>query len=250
METISLLTIALIMGFVDSALGMMYGTVLSPLLILLNYSSKDVVPAVLISQAIDCFISSYRHHRLKNADFSSGTTDRHIAETVIWFGVFACLVGVYVSNLISPIALNTYIGLLVTVVGIMILLGKSMTLTNSKIYVLGFVSAFNKALSGGGFGPLIAGGQFLFEGRCQKGAIGSADLAKAPICLFSFLLWAFSKGLPPVALFLPLSVGAAIGAYIGPKYLSMTKSREKLTKIVGFLVLLEGTAVLHKVFVK
>ena len=63
----------MVIKFVDSTLGMMYGTVLSPLLILIGYDVKSVVPAILISQAVGGFIASYKHHRLKNANFQTGT---------------------------------------------------------------------------------------------------------------------------------------------------------------------------------
>ena len=250
MESAYLVIAALIMEFIDSALGMMYGTVLSPLLIIMNYPVKDVVPSILISQAIGGFVASWRHHRLKNADFNSGTTDRRIAVTIIWFGVFACLIGVFLSVSISPKVLNTYIGLLITVIGVQILCGRSLILTNGKIYFLGFVSAFNKALTGGGFGPLVAGGQLVFRNRSEKGAIGSTDFAEAPICLFSFFLWVFLNGLPPAPLFLPLCLGSAVGGFFGPQCLSMLRSKEKLKKVLGFLVLLEGVFVLYKVWVR
>jgi len=250
LEAVYIMIFAVIMEFIDSALGMMYGTVLSPLLIIMNYNAKDVVPSILISQAVGGFIASWRHHRYKNADFNSGTMDRHIAVTIIWFGVFASLLGVFLSVSISPKVLNTYIGSLVTVIGILILCGRSLILTNGKIYILGFVSAFNKALSGGGFGPLVAGGQLVFRDRSEKGAIGSTDFAEAPICLFSFFLWACFKGFPPAALCLPLCAGSAVGGFFGPKCLSMTSSKNRLKKILGVLVLLEGAWVLYKVWVK
>ena len=250
MEFAYLFMSALIMEFIDSFLGMMYGTVLSPLLIIMDYNAKDVVPSILISQAIGGFIASWRHHRFKNADFNSGTTDRRIAVTIIWFGVFACLIGVFLSISISPKVLNTYIGLLVAVIGVMILCGRSLILTSGKIYLLGFVSAFNKALSGGGFGPLVAGGQLVFRDRSEKGAIGSTDFAEAPICLFSFFLWVFFKGLPPATLLLPLCLGSAIGGFFGPMCLSKIKSHEKLKKLLGALVLIEGIWVLYKVWIK
>jgi len=250
LEYVYLIISALIMELIDSFLGMMYGTVLSPLLIIMDYNAKDVVPSILISQAVGGFIASYRHHRFKNADFNSGTTDRHIAITVIWCGVFASLIGVFISVSISAKFLNTYIGLLVAVIGALILCNQSLILTDGKIYLLGFVSAFNKALSGGGFGPLVAGGQLIFRDRSEKGAIGSTDFAEAPICLFSFLLWVFFKGFPPIALYLPLCVGSIIGGFFGPKCLSKIKSHDKLKKILGVLVLMEGVWVLYKVWIK
>ncbi|MBN1546272.1 MAG: sulfite exporter TauE/SafE family protein, partial [Syntrophaceae bacterium] len=120
LETFLLIVVAMVMEFIDSALGMMYGTVLSPLLILMGYDVKSVVPCILISQALGGFIASYRHHQLKNANFQSGTTDYRVATTIIWFGVFACVIGVLVSVKISPKILNTYIAVLVIVIALMI----------------------------------------------------------------------------------------------------------------------------------
>ncbi|HPD56826.1 MAG TPA: sulfite exporter TauE/SafE family protein [Smithellaceae bacterium] len=250
LESFYLFIFAMIMEFIDSALGMMYGTVLSPLLILMGYDVKTVVPSILISQSIGGFIASWRHHRLQNANFQSGTTDFKISTTIIWFGVFACLVGVFISVSISPKILNTYIAVLVIVIGIMILLNKSLIMTAKKIYFLGFLSAFNKALSGGGFGPLVAGGQLVFKDRSEKGAIGSTDFAEAPICLLSFFIWVLLRGLPPWELMIPLCVGALVGGFFGPMALSKIKSKKALKMGLGALVLVEGLWVIYKVWLR
>ncbi len=248
MEFVWLATAAFVMEVIDSALGMMFGTLLSPLLIIMNYSPKDVVPSLLISQAVGGFIASWRHQRFNNGNFGAGATDRRIAVTIIWFGLFACVIGVSLSVSISPKILNTYIGLLVTVIGVLILGRHSLVLTDGRVYLLGFISAFNKALSGGGFGPLVAGGQLIFRDRCEKGAIASTDFAEAPICLFSFLLWVCFKGFPPAPLWLALSAGAAMGGFFGPRVLSAIANRDMLKKTLGVLVLLEGVWVLYKVW--
>ena len=249
-ESFYLVVFALVMEFIDSALGMMYGTVLSPLLILMGYDVKTVVPSILISQSIGGFIASWRHQRLGNANFQTGTTDYRVSTTIIWFGVFACLIGVFISVSISPKILNTYIAVLVIVIGIMILLNKSLIMTAKKIYFLGFLSAFNKALSGGGFGPLVAGGQLVFKDRNEKGAIGSTDFAEAPICLFSFFIWVLLKGLPPLTLMMPLCAGAVVGGFFGPMALSKIKSKKVLKMSLGVLVLVEGLWVIYKVWIR
>ncbi len=245
LESFYLVIFAMVMEFVDSALGMMYGTVLSPLLILFGYDVKAVVPSILISQSIGGFIASWRHHRLGNANFQIGTVDYRVTTTIIWFGVFACLVGVFVSSSISPKILNTYIAVLVIVIGFMILWGKTLIMTSKKIYALGFISAFNKALSGGGFGPLVAGGQLVFKDRCEKGAIGST-----PICLLSFFLWVLLNGLPPLSFMAPLCAGSAVGGFFGPLALSKLGSKELLKKGLGVLVLMEGMLVIYKVWIR
>lgn len=250
MEYLVLTASATVMEFIDSSLGMMYGTVLSPLLVLMGYEIKDVVPSILISQAIGGFIASVKHHQLNNANFQAGTIDHKVSTTIIWFGVFASLIGVIVSISMPPKILNTYIAGLVILIGVMILLNRTLIMTSTKIYLLGFISAFNKALSGGGFGPLVAGGQLVFKDRSEKGAIGSTDFAEAPICLLSFCLWLISGGMPPLNLMIPLCVGAMIGGFCGPIALSRVVSREKLKKTLGALVLIEGLWVIYKVWLK
>jgi len=247
---LSLIILSMVMEFIDSALGMMYGTVLSPLLILIGYDAKSVVPSILLSQSIGGFIASWRHQRLNNANFKAGTTDYHVTTILIWFGVFACVIGVFLSVSISPRILNTYIGLLVITIAFLILSGKALIMTSNKIYVLAFISAFNKSLSGGGFGPLVAGGQLTFKDRSEKGAIGSTDFAEAPICLLSFLLWLLINGMPPITLMAPLCIGAAIGGFWGPKALSKVKSREMFKKSLGVLVMVEGIWILYKVWLR
>ncbi|MBN1366039.1 MAG: sulfite exporter TauE/SafE family protein [Syntrophaceae bacterium] len=250
LESFSLTAAAMVMEFIDSALGMMYGTVLSPLLILLGYDVKNVVPTILISQALGGFIASFRHHQLKNANFQAGTVDHRVSVIIIWFGVFACVMGVFLSASISPKILNTYIAVLVMVIGIMILLNKTLIMTSGKIYILGFISAFNKALSGGGFGPLVAGGQLVFKDRSEKGAIGSTDFAEAPICLLSFCLWLLIKGMPPLTLMIPVCLGSMIGGFFGPMALSKIGSKEILKKGLGVLVFIEGLWVIYKVWIR
>lgn len=241
---------SIIMEFVDSSLGMMYGTVLSPLLILLGIDAKVVVPSLLISQALGGFTASYRHHKFNNADFSKGSIDYKIATTLIWFGVLAAVIGVYVSISISPKVLSTYIACLVIIIALLIFSGVTFRLSKISIMLLGAVSAFNKALSGGGFGPLVAGGQLVLKNRSEKGAIGSTDFAEAPICLLSFILWVIMKGVPDLMVMLPLCVGSIVGGFWGPKALSMVSARNKLKFALGFLILIEGILVLYKVWFK
>ena len=248
-ESFYLVVFAMVMGFVDSMLGMMYGTVLSPLLILIGYNVKSVIPAILISQAVGCFVASYRHHQLKNANFQTGTTDHHVTTILIWSGVFACVIGVFISVSISPKILNTYIAVLIIVIALMILSGKTLIMTSKKIYAFGFISAFNKALSGSGFGPLVTGGQLVFKDRSEKGAVGSAVFAAASICLLSFFLWFLVNGLPPINLMIPLCLGSMVGGFFGPMALSKIGSKEILKKSLGVLVLIEGLFLLYKVWV-
>ncbi len=54
----------------NSSLGMLYGTILSPLLIIGGYDPLVVVPSILLTQAISGLVAAIGHHRLRHADFS------------------------------------------------------------------------------------------------------------------------------------------------------------------------------------
>ena len=60
---ITILIITIFCEFIDASIGMMYGTILTPVLLILGYSVIDIVPAILLSQAIGGFIASIRHNQ-------------------------------------------------------------------------------------------------------------------------------------------------------------------------------------------
>lgn len=245
MISIILFLVAIVCEFVDSFLGMMYGTILTPALILFGHPPADIVPCILLSQAIGGFVASYRHYKLKNISLDSKSTDFKVALLILSLGIIAVFFGVLVGIRISPFWLNTYIGILCICMGLLVFLNRVFKFSWKKIGVISLISSFNKAFSGGGFGPIVVSGQIV-SGREGKSAIGTTDLAKAPICLTAFLMWVFCKGIPPIHLLIPLLLGAIIGGYMGPFALSRFQSKTLLTKIVGCLVVFLGALVLLK----
>ena len=60
--------------------------------------------------------------------------------------------------------------------------------------LVGLVSAFNKGLSGGGFGPVVAGG-LVIVGQEAKAAIATTTAAEVPVCIAGFLTYAIGATL-------------------------------------------------------
>lgn len=236
MEIIILLIIgAIICEFIDSYLGMMYGTILTPVLLIAGFNPLIIVPSILISQACGGFIASFRHHRFKNARFEVGSKDFKIASIIVGLGILAVIFGVFVGINIPKLWLQTYIGVLCVVMGSIALRNRIFKFSWKRIAGIGIISSFNKALSGGGFGPIVASGQVI-SGREGKEAIGTTDFAEAPICLIAFIFWVLLNGMPNLTFILPLTGGAIIGGFFGPLALSKFKSRTKLKLIIGILV--------------
>ena len=239
---------AIICEFIDSYLGMMYGTILSPVLLIAGFSPLIVVPSVLLSQAAGGFIASFRHHKFKNASFKLKSRDFKIASVIIGLGIIAVIFGAFVGVNIPKLWLKTYIGILCIVMGGIVLRNKAFKFSWNKIAGIGIISSFNKALSGGGFGPIVASGQII-SGRDGKKAIGTTDFAEAPICLLAFMSWMLIKELPELNLLLPLTIGAIIGGFFGPLALSKFKSKTRLKLTIGALVIILGCWTLLKTWI-
>ncbi|MDD5081165.1 MAG: hypothetical protein PHC58_04125, partial [Candidatus Omnitrophica bacterium] len=55
--------LAFIFEYMDSTLGMGYGTTLTPVLLIMGYEPLQVVPVVLISELFSGLLAGFLHHR-------------------------------------------------------------------------------------------------------------------------------------------------------------------------------------------
>jgi len=260
---------AVICEFIDASLGMLYGTILSPVFIIAGFDPLLVVPGILFSQAAGGLTAAIFHHRKKNVDFSLKSTDpQYIKERLkalgykesfnrgvtkdlkvtlclIFLGILATIFAAFVAINIPIVALKTYIGGLVLVMGIILLTKTKFNFSWKRITGIGILSAFNKGLSGGGFGPLVTSGQMI-SGRAGKESIGATTLAEAPICITGFLVYFFTNGIANWNFVFLLTAGAIIGALIGPNFTAKFKDEKKLKIILGALVVGAGLWILIK----
>ena len=262
--------LAVFCEFIDASLGMLFGTILSPVLIILGLNPLLVVPSILISQAIGGLTASIFHHRFKNVSFGlkikrPATVMKKIKEVGVFetlrrgisrdlratlliavLGVLATISSVMVAISIPRKTLESYIGILVFAMGVILLSKMKFIYTWKKILGIGLLSSFNKGISGGGFGPVATAGQII-AGRGGKSSIGATTLAEVPICIAGFLAYLVAKGITDWSLPLYLSIGSLIGALIGPHFTAKFKDDKKLRKILGAMVLVLGIVTLAKV---
>jgi len=247
-ELIIIALAALVCEWIDSSLGMGYGTILTPSLLLAGFSPLEIVPAVLITQAFGGFSAAVFHHHQGNANFSfkSKSEDMKTVLAITSLGIVAVIVAAMIGTIISKTVLSTYIGILVIIMGLLILLNFRFVYSTFKMVLVGIVSAFNKGLSGGGFGPLVTGGQIVL-GKEHKSAIACTTAAEPLICIAGFITYFLINGISSYGLIIALGIGSIIA---GPLGAITTKkiSREKLRKIVGFLLVILGTLNLLKLF--
>jgi uncharacterized membrane protein YfcA len=239
----------------DSSLGMLYGTILSPVLIIAGYDPLVVVPSILLTQAVGGFVAAGMHHRLRNANFrvdnkalkrgdGSGVIrslkratprDVKVVLVVSVLGVLASVFAATVATNVPKAALTTYIGALVLVMGVILIARSKFTFSWRKILAIGAISAFNKGLSGGGFGPLLTAGQMI-SGRESRSAVGATTLSEAPICIAGFLAYLLENGMRTWNIVIFLGIGAIAGALIGPFITAKFRSEKRVKAGLGLLV--------------
>ena len=156
----------------DSSLGMGYGTTLTPLLMLLGFAPLEIVPAVLFSELLTGMLSAYMHQRDGNVDFLSDVQAR---KTALFLVSLSCLGGglaVWLAISLSPFWLSLFVTLIILAMGVVIVLTRSRRIPYRRngIMVVGAIAAFNKSLSGGGYGPLVTAGQVV-SGMPAKNAV-------------------------------------------------------------------------------
>lgn len=236
----------------------------------MGFDPLVAIPSVLLSQAFGGFTATVFHQRFKNVQFNSKSKDLKIAVIISGFGIIATIFAALISINLPTVILKTYIGVLVLIMGIITLRNKIFTFSWRKIIGVGIISAFNKGISGGGFGPVITSGQIL-SGQGHKSAIGVTTFAEAPICIVAFLTYIVGRVIkevePPVwiisvsdffskmfshkifqwELILALVIGSVLVAPFGA-FTTRSLKREKMHIILGILITVLGIWTLAKTY--
>jgi uncharacterized membrane protein YfcA len=112
---------------------------------------------------------------------------------------------------------------------------------------VGLLSSFNKGISGGGYGPLVTGGQII-SGRETRSSIGSTTVAEVFVCIVGFLGYVLAKG----GIFWKLAAATSIGSVAAAPFAALTVRKvgsNKLKFIIGLATILLGAFTLVKTFI-
>lgn len=237
--------------FVDSTLGMGYGTTLTPLLLLFGFSPLQIVPAVLLSELFTGLSAALAHHRAGNVDFKPGTRAFKVAMVLGACSVVGTVVAVVIAVSVPKVVLTTWIGVLVLAVGILILVTVArravVRFSWLKVLGLGTLASFNKGMSGGGYGPLVCGGQLL-SGIEGKNAVAITSLAEGLTCVVGVAAFLIARGVFPWRLALPLALGALCSVPFSALAVKKVKAKP-LTIAIGVLTTALGIFTLLKTYV-
>jgi len=267
---ITIVIIAFFAEYIDSTLGMGYGTTLTPLLILFGFEPLQVVPAVLLSELVTGLLAGFTHHSFGNVDFRPKTMNlKRIYSALKELGLFesfkrgislhlkitlliaSCsiigtLTAVFVAVNLPEFYLKLYIGLLVLTIGTVILvtINKNYRFSWKKITGLGLTASFNKGMSGGGYGPVVTSGQLL-TGIDGKNAIGITSLAEGLTCVVGVIAYIIVKDTIDWTLAPYLMIGAICSVPLSALTVKKIKTK-KLRVIIGVVTLVLGALTLGK----
>jgi len=211
---VAIAVIAFCCEYMDSTLGMGYGTTLTPVLLLMGFSPMQIVPVVLLSELITGVMAGFFHHREGNVNFKPETTDfslimnqlkalgyvesfkrgvplhLKVALLLAVCSTVGTVGAVFLALNIPKFWLKIYIGALVLSMGVIMIicLNREFRFSWKKITALGIIASFNKGMSGGGYGPVVTGGQIL-SGVEGRSAVGITSLAEGLTCLVGVITY-------------------------------------------------------------
>ena len=250
---------AFIFEMMDSSAGMGFGTGLTPLLFLIGYDPLQVVPILLISEAVTGVTSGIFHNEFQNVKFSikrpvnKETMIMLLIAGIGCLAIFFSVILAYYSLKFPDDLIKAYVGILVLFMGIVgvIRLKRKVRDTYKPKLLTGFaaLAGFNKGIGAGGYGPVVMMGQ-LFSGIYEKTAAAIVSLAEGLVCIVgvaSFLLIS-SYGVTIDFVILPsIFTGGFLAAIISP-YIVRVLPNNIWKLVIPIYAISMGILTLSKVF--
>ncbi len=240
--TAGILLVAFIAALIDTSLGMCYGTILAPILLIAGYSPEVAVPTILFSQLIVDIVGGLTHIKVKNFT----RRDIKVALLVAIPATIFVSLGVFLNINLPRIITKACVGLIVTVLGLLLLLGVKLRKTSKRLVFISGLAGFNKGFMGGGFGPVVVSGQVVLDHDVRP-SVSIGDIAEAPVCIVGLLAFAVLGNLSFLPIYLIVTIPALIASLIGP-HITIKISKKYAEKAIGMTTLILGFITILKVF--
>ncbi|BBO69966.1 hypothetical protein DSCA_38960 [Desulfosarcina alkanivorans] len=235
----SVVLLAAFFEFMDASAGMGFGTALTPILLVLGFDPKQIVPVVMIQQGVAGLVGAFLHREFENVEWKF----KPMSETVkLWFiiGVVGCIavsvsiIGVYKILHVDKVWIKLYVAvLLVMMGGVSLFQGrKDKPYKPGKMIGFAALAGFNKGVGGGGYGPVVTIGG-LIAGVPVKSMLAVTAICEGTVSGFSIIVWLalLTSGVQIDYLLLPSFMIATMFSAIAAPYMTRVFP-EKLWKIV------------------
>jgi uncharacterized membrane protein YfcA len=231
--------IAAFFEFMDASAGMGFGTALTPLLLMLGFDPKQIVPVVMIQQAAAGLVGAFLHREFENVEwkFSPMSETIKLALIIVVSGVvfnIIAIVGIYKIFNVDKIWIKLYVAVLLLMMGGVSLFQskKERPYKPGKMVVWASLAGFNKGVGGGGYGPVVTIGGLL-AGVPVKSMLAVTAISEGSVSFVALIVWILmlASGVKIDYLLLPSFMLATMFSAVAAPYMTRVFP-EKLWKIV------------------
>ncbi|MEB3755333.1 MAG: sulfite exporter TauE/SafE family protein [Desulfurococcales archaeon] len=243
-----------IIGFLVSYLanitGAGYGTLLSPILIILGFDIKAVVPSIVASQLMANILLSILHHRHGNTDLTGKGGDLRLVAPLAVASAVGALVSVSLLIRIPGRIAECYLGVMLVFLGVIVLETGRGSLSkvgggdfNGKLAILSLIASINKGVTGGGLSPVLSAGQVLMgiDPRKAVSLTPLAVLSSEIVMVVSYVYTGLFAG--SISILVPLTVGSLLAVPLVP-YRVKKSSNEFIRVLMASTLIVLGVVVL------
>ncbi|HSO17989.1 MAG TPA: sulfite exporter TauE/SafE family protein [Desulfosarcina sp.] len=235
----SVVLIAAFFEFMDASAGMGFGTALTPLLLMVGFDPKQIVPVVMIQQGAAGLVGAFLHREFENVEWKFSPMSETvklwliIAGTGVLFNVVA-IIGVYKIFHVAKIWIKLYVAILLLLMGAVSLFQsrKERPYKPGKMVLWAALAGFNKGVGGGGYGPVVTIGG-LMAGVPVKSMMAVTAISEGTVSTLSVVTWLalLGSGVTIDYILLPSFMLATMFSAVAAPYTTRVFP-EKLWKIV------------------
>ena len=235
----SVVLIAAFFEFMDASAGMGFGTALTPLLLVLGFDPKQIVPVVMIQQAAAGLVGAFLHREFENVEwkFKPMSETIKLALIIVLSGVvfnILAIVGIYKVFAVDKLWIKLYVALLLLMMGGISLFQskKERPYRPGKMVLWASLAGFNKGVGGGGYGPVVTIGG-LMAGVPVKSMLAVTAISEGTVSFVALIVWLFmlASGVTIDYLLLPSFMLATMFSAVAAPYMTRVFP-EKAWKIV------------------
>lgn len=252
LDFVALLLLAFFMESIDNGLGGGFGTILSPLLVILGFDGKVVVPAILVSESISGLWGGFWHWRFKNVNW------KVVSMTLCGSLVAMGLATYIMAEVLSPSLLKYVISVFAVIMGIFVIVRSYLMKKLEHMQehhhplwfsIMGFLIGYQKGTSGGNYGPFSVTG-YMVLGLSAATAIGTTTVAEGIACTLGVFMYSRMTGIV-----FSIAAALAIGSFIADPISAWVNNhlKNKLSppfhgRLIGLAMTLIGIVALLKTF--
>lgn len=235
----SVVALAAFFEFMDASAGMGFGTALTPILLVIGFDPKQIVPAVMIQQGMAGLVGAFLHREFENVEWKFSP----MSETVkLWIiiavtgciAVSCSIIGIYKFFPVDKIWIKLYVAILLVMMGGVSLWSARKDRPYKPNKMIGFaaLAGFNKGVGGGGYGPVITVGGLL-SGVPVKSMLAVTAICEGTVSTFAIIVWLalLTSGVQIDYIMLPSFMLATMFSAVAAPYMTRVFP-EKMWKIV------------------